>query len=843
MWQQQQKDSVIIKLALLMAITTAPMVANFLISLPIQAESKSKTPDFPLPEKVENGTVVKIDGSRNSLLVNQRLKERFETQFSGTQVEIAINGNEDAVKAVVDGKADIASLGRNLTPEEKAQGLKQVLVRQEKIAIIVGMNNPFYDGLTTEQFAKVFRGEITDWSQLGNAKGKIRFIDRPFDSDTRNSFGEYSVFKSGQLLTGANAVQMVADNTPNIIKELNNDGISYVLASQISKLPDVRVLKVEDFWTDNPKYPFFQSFVYVYKANPSPKVKDFLGFVLAKPGEESIKEAKEAEAIAIAARSIQIMSVPMANVSTATPLTTPSETPTVSQSPPLVTPTPETLAIPEPKETGGEIQLINPFDNPSIITKNMRFFLLIPLLLIAGLSSFLPLWLRRKKRTVSSKAETSSNQESDTLPETMFTVSDSEAFASILNNNGNSNGNGLNSANYYKEDDDQEITAVSNIAIMDAPQTPSSNSQIQEMSEINLDLNYDEVAWETEDPVIVVSSYFPQIPNIHHQPINADISSNEVSNIPLEAPETPVTKSHQKITSLSELLGITSTPVKPDNSLTEVLNLVPTPQPVSQSSQTQDLSSDLPSDLPFELGEALNAITSQITLNTPEIEEEIYPTPWHLEATNEAIAMELDAEIEAWTNINPINATGNTRIIFTPRTPKWAYLSWYISEDHQQILHNQGFTILAIRLYDVTNLDLSYQLPHFDAQYECETAINDRYVPIPRGERDYMTEIGYVNNDNQWLCLARSGTVRIFSRPSTDFWVVVDTELVLHGATEAGANVTIDGQKVKVNSDGTFKLTVPFVDNLVDYQIMATSANREHTKTIDQKFFQEQKEG
>ncbi|MBE9250171.1 DUF4912 domain-containing protein [Dolichospermum sp. LEGE 00240] len=843
MWQQQQKDGVIIKLALLMAITTAPMVANFLISLPIQAESKSKTPDFPLPEKVENGTVVKIDGSRNALLVNQRLKERFETQFSGTQVEIAINGNEDAVKAVVDGKADIASLGRNLTPEEKAQGLKQVLVRQEKIAIIVGMNNPFYDGLTTEQFAKVFRGEITDWSQLGNAKGKIRFIDRPFDSDTRNSFGEYSVFKSGQLLTGANAVQMVADNTPNIIKELNNDGISYVLASQISKLPDVRVLKVEDFLPDNPKYPFFQSFVYVYKANPSPKVKDFLGFVLAKPGEESIKEAKEAEAIAIAARSIQIMSVPMANVSTATPLTTPSETPTVSQSPLLVTPTPETLAIPEPKETGGEIQLINPFDNPSIITKNMRFFLLIPLLLIAGLSSFLPLWLRRKKRTTSSKAQTSSNQESDSLPETMFTLSDSEAFASILNNNGNSNGNGLNSANYYKEDDDQEITAVSNIAIMDAPQTPSSNNQIQEMSEINLDLNYDEVAWETEDPVIVVSSYFPQIPNIHHQPINADISSNEVSNIPLEAPETPVTKSHQKITSLSELLGITSTPVKPDNSLTEVLNLIPTPQPVSQSSQTQDLSSDLPSDLPFELGEALNAITSQITLNTPEIEEEIYPTPWHLSATNEAIAMELDAEIEAWTNINPINATGNTRIIFTPRTPKWAYLSWYISEDHQQILHNQGFTILAIRLYDVTNLDLSYQLPHFDAQYECETAINDRYVPIPRGERDYMTEIGYVNNDNQWLCLARSGTVRIFSRPSTDFWVVVDTELVLHGATEAGANVTIDGQKVKVNSDGTFKLTVPFVDNLVDYQIMATSANREHTKTIDQKFFQEQKEG
>ncbi|ALB39329.1 hypothetical protein AA650_01595 [Anabaena sp. WA102] len=862
MWQQQQKNPVIIKLALVMAIVTSPMVANFLISLPIQAESKNETPDFPLPEKVENGTVVKVDSSRNSLLVNQRLKENFETQFSGTKVEIAINGNEDAVKAVLDGKADLASLGRKLTPEEKAQGLKEVLVRQEKIAIIVGMNNPFYDGLTTEQFAKIFRGEITDWSELGNAKGKIRFIDRPFDSDTRNSFSEYSVFKSRQVLTGTNAVQLVKDDTPNIVKELSNDGISYVLASQISKLPDVRVLKVQDFLPDNSKYPFFQSFVYVYKENPSPKVRDFLGFVLAKPGEESIKAAKEAEAIAIAAISIQTMSLPVANISTTTPseipLTTPSEiptatptvTPSVSQSPSLVTPTPEKLVIPEPQDARREIQLINLFDNPSMITKNMRFLLLMPLLLIAGFSSFLPLWLRRRKRTVTSsaslpieKAQTSSNQESDSLPETMFTRSDSEAFASILNSNGNSNGNGLNGPNYHKDDDNQEITSVSNIAIIDVPQTTYPNNQIQEMSEINLDLNYDEVAWETEDPVIVVNSYFPQIPNIHHQPINADISSNEVSNIPLEAPETPVIKSNQKITSLSELLGITSTPVKSDNSITEVLNLTQAPQPVSQSPQTQDLLSDLSSDLPFELGEALNAITSEITFNTAEIEEEIYPTPLPLPATNEAIAMELDAEIEAWTNINPINATGNTRIIFTPRTPKWAYLSWYISEDHQQALHNQGFTMLAIRVYDVTNLDLSYQRPQFDAQYECETAINDRYVPISKGERDYMTEIGYVNRDNQWLCLARSGTVRIFSRPSTDFWVIVDTELVLHGATEAGANVTIDGQKVKVNPDGTFKLTVPFVDNSVDYHIMATSANREYRKTIDQKFFQEQKEG
>jgi phosphate transport system substrate-binding protein len=871
MWQQQQKDTVIVKLSLLMAIATSSIVANCLISSPIQAESKNRTLDFTLPEKVETGTVIKIDGSSNSELVNQTLKKDFEQQFTGTKVEISTNDNQESIKAVLDGKRDLASLGRELTAEEKSEGLKQVLVHREKIAIIVGINNPFYGSLTTEKFAKIFQGEITDWSELGNTQGKIRFIDRPSNSDIRNSFSQYPAFKSGQLLTGVNAVQIPEDNTINIIKELGKDGISYALANQISKLPDVRVLKVQDHLPNNSEYPFYQSFVYVYKENPSPKVRDFLGFILAKPGKDSIKAAKEAEAVAVAVRSIQTVSRPIANASTGDSA--------VSEGP-LTMPT--TLVTPQP---GGEIQLVNFFNNPSMITKNTRFLLLLPLFVIAGLSSFLPLLWRRKKR-LSKEVQSFSNSETDSIPDKIITLPDSGVFASIINNNGNSNGN---STNHYQKNNPQEITAISNIAVIDVPQTNSPRNQITELSELSeIDLD-DELVWNTEDPVIVVNSYFPQIPNIHQYPIDVNINTDEFTDTSLDLAETPATRSHA-ITSLSELLGIAPTPVK-----SEDLNAIL--KPVKNPPQNQDLSSNLPS----ELGEALNAITSPITAKTVATEEEISPTPLYpldineaiatesdvetlvteeeispiplypldineaiateldvetvvteeeisltpLYPTdiNEAIATELDVEIETGTNIYPVNVTGNTRIILTPRTPKWAWLSWYISNDHQQILHNQGFSILAVRLYDVTNLDLSYQRPRFLQQYECETATSNRYVPIPSGERDYMTEIGYVNHDNQWLCLARSGIVRIFSRPTTNFWVIVDTELVLHGATEEGANISINGQKVKVNPDGTFKLTVPFVDNLVDYQITATSANIEHTKTIDKRFFQEEYEG
>ncbi|GCL43359.1 substrate-binding domain-containing protein [Dolichospermum planctonicum] len=840
MWQQQKKDSVIINLALLMSITTSPMVASFLISAPVQAESQTHTPAFSLPQTVENGTIVKIDGSANFLTLNQTLKENFEKQFSGTQVEVAINGNEEALKAILDGKVDLAALGRRLTPEEKAQGLQQILVRREKIAIIVSNHNPFQGGLTTEQLAKIFRGEITDWSQVGNAQGKIRLIDHPDHSDTRASLSEYPAFKSGQFANG-NAVQMLDDNTANIIKELGDDGISYVLANQVSKLPAVRVLKIQDFSPDTVEYPFYQPFVYVYQQNPSPKVKDFLGFILAKPGQESIKAARQAEALAIMSSQLQTVTTPTLT-STEISTATPTATSTIDQNPSL-SPIPTSPATEQPIETGGEIQLVNPFSDPSMLTKNIGFLLLLPLFLIVGLISCLPLLWGRKKRSLNATTESNSNilDSEDLEDDYLFQEATKETLDAAIPPTTTNNHNGLN-GNHSQEDIFPQATAANNLALT---QTISPKDQIKEINE--LDLDYNGTMWDTEAPVIVVNNHYPPIPSIHHDLIDSDIPIDEFTNSLLETSE-PLTStsSDQKTISLSELLNRPPASIREDKyiSLSELLGISFPPNHQSPPDQ------NLLSDLPLNLEEALNSITNDIEPNIPEIAEEILPTPFPSTTTDENIAMELDAEIAAWTTINQINADENTRIIFTPRTPKWAYVSWYISDsdklkqaiNHQKMLKNQGFMTLAVRLYDVTNLDLSYQFPELVQQYECETAIHDCYIPIPKGERDYMTEIGYLINDHQWLCLARSGTVHVFSSPSTDFWFVVDTELVIYGATKQDAIVTIDGQNVKLNADGTFKVSLPFVDNLVDYQMTATSANEENTKTIYQKFFQEQKE-
>ncbi|WP_042341137.1 DUF4912 domain-containing protein [Calothrix sp. PCC 7507] len=178
-------------------------------------------------------------------------------------------------------------------------------------------------------------------------------------------------------------------------------------------------------------------------------------------------------------------------------------------------------------------------------------------------------------------------------------------------------------------------------------------------------------------------------------------------------------------------------------------------------------------------------------------------------------------------------------IVLTSRTPKWAYVSWHIPDTQKQALHNSGVSQLALRLYDVTGRDLSYQVPQLVQQYELESVAHDIFVTIPASDRDYITEIGYVAEGDRWESIARSASVRVFSRPQTDFWFVADAELIIHGATQPDAAVSIGGNAIKLKPDGTFHLRIPFSDSLIEYLLTATAVDGEQARTIHKKFSQD----
>jgi phosphate transport system substrate-binding protein len=292
------------KLASLVALTVMVTTPGVGVKAVEGEATASPTPVFVMPSAVPVGTAIRVGFSPSMALINESMQKQFSSKFADAKVVGAAKTTVEALEALRKGDLDLAAIGRPLSDAEKAEGLVEVPLSREKIAIFVGADNPFQNDLTFEQFAKLFRGEIKDWSEIGGAAGAVKFVDRPDSSDTRISLGNYDVFKSAPFTVGSTGKAVSADETASVIKELGKDGIGYGIASQVMGQQGVKVLSMHKTQPDNPKYPYSQPRGYVYKpgadGNPTPAVAAYLGYATSPEGASVVTAAKKAETDAVA---------------------------------------------------------------------------------------------------------------------------------------------------------------------------------------------------------------------------------------------------------------------------------------------------------------------------------------------------------------------------------------------------------------------------------------------------------------------------------------------------------------------------------------------------------------
>ncbi|PSN11906.1 hypothetical protein C7293_22400 [filamentous cyanobacterium CCT1] len=280
-------------LALLSALAALPMNVLRSNSALLAQVTEEPTPTFTLQETVPAGTMLSINGSPSMAGINQNLEEGFEQRYPDTDVRHEASGDEQALQELQSGSIDLAALGRSLSEAEEDPSLTSIPVTREKIAVIVGRDNPFRGSLSFDDFAAIFRGEITNWSEVGGPDLPIRFIDRPAESDTRLALADYEIFSGQPFETGENAVQIEEDDTAAVVRELGRDGISYAIASEILEQDAVRPVSLDSTLPDDPRYPYSQPRNYIYVGEPSLAVEAFLGFATSDAGQAAVAEAKQ----------------------------------------------------------------------------------------------------------------------------------------------------------------------------------------------------------------------------------------------------------------------------------------------------------------------------------------------------------------------------------------------------------------------------------------------------------------------------------------------------------------------------------------------------------------------
>ena len=241
----------------------------------------------------DNGQVsgtVATDGSTSMEKVIGFLSEAYMEENSAVKVTYNPTGSGSGIKAVQAGSCDIGLASRDLKPEE-ATDLNGTVVAIDGIAMIVNKENPVKD-LTIEQIAALYKGEITNWSEVGGADAPVVLIGREAASGTRDGFESITdtedACKYTQELTSTGDVVQTVSSNPN--------AIGY--ASLASVKDSVKLISVEGVTPStetiqNGSYKIQRNFVMVTKKNAelSPAAKSFFEFATSSAADEWIIEA------------------------------------------------------------------------------------------------------------------------------------------------------------------------------------------------------------------------------------------------------------------------------------------------------------------------------------------------------------------------------------------------------------------------------------------------------------------------------------------------------------------------------------------------------------------------
>ena len=245
--------------------------------------------DTPKDNGQVSGTV-STDGSTSMEKVIGFLSEAYMDENSAVKVTYNPTGSGSGIKAVQAGSCDIGLASRDLKPEE-ATDLNGTVVAIDGIAMIVNKENPVKD-LTIEQIAALYKGEITNWSEVGGADAPVVLIGREAASGTRDGFESITdtedACKYNQELTSTGDVVQTVSSNPN--------AIGY--ASLASVKDTVKLISVEGVTPStetiqNGSYKIQRNFVMVTKKNAelSPAAKSFFEFATSSAADEWIIEA------------------------------------------------------------------------------------------------------------------------------------------------------------------------------------------------------------------------------------------------------------------------------------------------------------------------------------------------------------------------------------------------------------------------------------------------------------------------------------------------------------------------------------------------------------------------
>src|SRR5262245_25472138 len=254
------------------------------------------------PQQEQDGRqTITMKGSDTMVPLGQRWAEVYMKEHPNVAIQVTGGGSGTGIAALINGTTQICESSRPITSEEKAKIREQrnadpveIPVALDALAIYVNKNNPI-GHLNVEQARRIFKGEVTNWKDVGGANANIVLYGR------ENNSGTYVFFKEHVLENGDFAEKYQAmSGTAAVINAVTKDpnGIGY---GGIGYATDVKTISISADAKSEPvtpnmenaisgKYPLSRQLFWYTVGPPTGAIENLVNWVLGPEGQKLVLE-------------------------------------------------------------------------------------------------------------------------------------------------------------------------------------------------------------------------------------------------------------------------------------------------------------------------------------------------------------------------------------------------------------------------------------------------------------------------------------------------------------------------------------------------------------------------
>ncbi len=265
------------------------------------APVETETDDEAAAEEAQEAASIMIGGSDSEVNLVTRLAEEYMDANPHAAIAVTGGGSGVGISSLIDDDIDIANSSRPMKEAEEAdlkakQGQDAHAVRfaVDGVAVVVNKDNPVAE-LTVDQIGAIYRGEITNWSEVGGENLDITLYGRQSTSGTYVFFMEKVVqadySPEMRNLAGTSVIVEAVTTDPGgigyaAIGYATKDGIKAVLvaADEASEAFDPTIL--ENITSGN--YPLTRPLYQYVIGKPSGVILDFLLYEVSEVGQQLV---------------------------------------------------------------------------------------------------------------------------------------------------------------------------------------------------------------------------------------------------------------------------------------------------------------------------------------------------------------------------------------------------------------------------------------------------------------------------------------------------------------------------------------------------------------------------